>query len=498
MTIRIERVGVALVPAGIGAVLLHTALHALGAGTVPSVAVTLLAAGAAVAWVYPRLPTRLDGVLRRRTSVAILWFALGVAAVGATARLSTFMSDEASVEDSIYPFDEFFVHHSCLSAHFQSARLQRSGVPNVYERTHYEGAQGEPKFIDAFVIDVFLYPPPMLLLSRLALGMSEHFAVWRAVWFGIEGAIVVVALLAIASWIGGREGRRAALLAPLVWLSIPTLLTLQIGNLHLVAISAGMLAMLAFERGRHAVGGAILAAVVAFKIFPAILIVLLLFQRRWRSLAWTAAFSLGLAVAGLLVLGPDPFRAFLDYQLPRLSSGAAFESLFVHPDVIAANQSVFGLVQKLSLLGVPGLSGSVPAAVSWGYSLVLIGLAALGARGARDRIRRAIVWLVLIQLASLRSPFTPDTYAAFPLLWTLVLLLARDGWRGRRSIALAGLIVLANLIVPTVPIVPMTTLLALTLAMQVLFFVLYAWALLSSWGTETAAEPASIVGPAIA
>lgn len=290
-TLGVERVGASLIPIGIGAVLLDTALRGFGLGPLLAAGVSVACAVAGIAWLARRLPANLDGVLRRRPTMAILWFLLGILSIGATAHLGAFMADEAKAENSIYPFDDFFVHHSCLSAHYQSATLQRAGVANVYERTNFEGPQGEPKFLNSFVIDVFLYPPPMLLLSRLALWLSEDFAAWRAVWFGIEGGIVAVALLAVAGWIGGPQGERAALLAPLVWLSFPTLLTLQIGNLHLVAFAAAILAMLAFERGHHAFGGAVLSALVLFKIFPGILVLLLLFQRRWRSVAWCATWG---------------------------------------------------------------------------------------------------------------------------------------------------------------------------------------------------------------
>ena len=391
------------------------------------------------------------------------------------------MVDETRVGHSIYPFDDFFVHHSCLSAHYQSARLQRDGVANVYERTNFEGPNGEPKYVGGFVIDVFIYPPPFLLLSRLGLALSENFTVWRAVWFGMEGAIVASALLAVALWIGGRIGRRAALLSPIIWLSLPLLLTLQFGNFQLVAIAGSMLAMLAFERRQHAVGGALLAALVLSKIFPGILVLLLLFQRRWRSLVWTAGFGVLLLVTAFAVLGPAPFRAMISYNLPRLSSGDALETQFAHPDAIAANHAVYGLVQKLSLLGVPGMSQGTAAAVSWLYTAVLVAVAALGARASSERLPRALVWLTLLHLGSLRSPFTPDVYALFPPVWILVLLLAGVEWRGWRPALLFGLVVLANFIVPTVPVLPLSALLKLTLAHQVLFLALCFWVLVVQW-----------------
>ena len=417
--------------------------------------------------------------LRRRPVLAILWFALVLASIGVSARLATFMVDETRTANSIYPFDDFYVHHSCLSAHFQSAQLQREGVANVYERTHYEGPNGEPKFLGSLVIDVFVYPPPMLLLSRLALALSDDFARWRAVWFGLEGAMVALALIAVSVWIGGGQGRRAAWLSPLVWLSLPTLLTLQIGNFHLVAIAGAMFAMLAFERGRHVIGGAVLGALTLITIFPGILLLVLVFQRRWRSVAWTVGFAAAILIAAVVILGRAPFDAWFSYQLPRLASGAAFESIFIHPDAVAANQSVYGIVQKLSLLGVSAMSNDVAVAVSWAYTIALVVLTAVGARGSSARLPRALVWLALLQLASLRSPFTPDTYALFGMLWILVLLLA-DCEEVSKRVGFAFLIVLANLVVPTIPIVTIEWLLGITLVHQLVFLALCCWVVVAS------------------
>ena len=472
-----ERFAVAAVPAGVGAVLLYAVLRGLG---VPNRVSLSAASGLAVvgaSWLSRRLPRDLDGALRRHTLLACLWLLLGIAAIGATVRLATFMVDETKVHNSMYAFDDFFVHHSCLSAHFQSARLHREGVPNIYERTLYEGPSGEPKFLDSFVIDVFMYPPPFLLLSRLGLALSENFAAWRAVWFGMEGALVAAVLLALAFWIGGPTGRRVALLSPIVWLSFPTLTTLQFGNFHLVAIAGSVLAMLAFERDRPALGGAVLAALTLGKIFPGIFLLVLAFQRRWRALLWTAGFGASFLVLSYVVLGQGVFEAFLSYHLPRLSSGATFETLFAHPDTIACNHAVYGLVQKLTLLGMPvGQSSAIGA--SWAFTFVLVGIATIAAkacsdtRTTSDRLRCALVWLAVIQLASLRAPFTPDTYAQFPLVWILLLLLAAAWGRGSRPLAILMLIGLANLMVPTIEVMPLTLLLALTLVHQVVFLTL--------------------------
>jgi hypothetical protein len=472
-----SRVLVAFVPAGVGAALAFSVLCGLGMESRLALVAAMALATAATWWLARRLPPELEDAWRTHTLLAVLWLAVGLGAVGATARLATFMADETRGDCSILPFDDFFVHHSCLSAHFQSARLQRQGIANVYDRLNFEGPEGEPRFLGSFVIDVFIYPPPFLLLSRLGLALSEDFTVWRAVFFGIEGAIVAAGLVLVALSVPGPAGRRALLLTPLVWCSVTLLITLQIGNFHLVAVAGSMLAMLTLERGRHALGGALLSALALCKIFPGILILLLVFQRRWRSLAWVAGFGalwLGLALA---VLGEAPFRAMLTYNLPRLADGSALETQFVHPDAIAASHAVFGLVQKLALLGVAGMTLRTAAIASWLFTVALVFFAARGARSTKDPLRRALTWLALLQLASLRSPFTPDTYAHVPLLWILTLILAGSEWRGFRPFALFALILLANYTVPTVPIMPLPALLAISLVDQLVFIALCVWVL---------------------
>ena len=489
-----ERVGVAVVPAGIVAALSYPGLRALGVPGVASASIAVAFAVAGALWLSSRLPQGLESVLRRNVLLTVLWAVVGIGAIGATARLATFMADETKGQNTVYPFDDFYVHHSCLSAHFQAAHLHRSGVPNIYERTLYEGQDGEPHFIGGLVIDIFMYPPPFLLLSRLGLAISENFATWRAVWFGIEGTLVAAAFLAVAFWIGGRTGWRVALLSPIAWLSFPTLTTLQFGNFHLVAIAASVLAMLAIERGRHALGGGMLAALALCKFFPGIFFLVLVFQRRWRAVLWTAGFGAFFLITSYVVLGQAVFQAFFSYHLPRLSSGATFETLFAHPDVIACNHAVYGLVQKLSLLGVPGTGQSMSVMASSAFTVVLVVVAAIAARTSgktqipNGRLLSVATWLAVVQLASLRSPFVPDTYGQFAPLWILVLLLARIERHGWQTVGLLALAALANFLVPTVEIMPLPTLLASTLVLQLLFLALCFAVVVVPWRRAVAKE----------
>jgi hypothetical protein len=192
--------------------------------------------------------------------------------------------------------------------------------------------------------------------------------------------------------------------------------------------------MSAFARGRNVVGGGLLAYVTLGKVVPGILVVVLLVQRRWRALAWTAAWSAVLVGATLALFGTSPFVAFFGFQLPRMSSGEAFPMLWKFPPAAAINHSAYGVVIKLQHLGVSWATNGVASKVAWIYTLVVVALAWAFAR-KRDLspLASAQGWIALVWLAALRSPFTPNIYATFGTVWLLVLLFV-EAPRGVRAV----------------------------------------------------------------
>jgi hypothetical protein len=88
-----------------------------------------------------------------------------------------------------------------------------------------------------------------------------------------------------------------------------------------------------------------------------------------------------------------------------------------------------GLVPELGMWGVPGMTPSTQRAVSWVYSLLLL-LATWfvarrlarndrGAAAQSSRIAEMQVWIALLLLASLRSPFVAQEYG--PILAIVLL-----------------------------------------------------------------------------
>jgi alpha-1,2-mannosyltransferase len=425
----VERAFVSFIIAATLAAIIGFGASAL-VGTI-AVVLMVLALFAAMLWIARRLPSSLDGVLRRRRALAIAWVVLGVLTVVQTARLSAYMADPTR-DWWLATKNEFWSKHMCMSAYFYAADLNRQGEPNVYMAQHYPGLNPQAKsratVANLSPDDPFQYPPQFLVLPRLAIALSNDFFVIRTVWFIVQALVFLCVAFLLARWYGGSAGITAAFLIPVLWISVPSMLNFQYGQFHVTAIALAVAAFLAFERERRIVGGALLAAAILTKGFPAIVLVPLVVGRRWKDVIavgmWGAAFT---AVAWA-VLGNEPFAAFFQYQLPRVRSGVAFAFEEAWPDfrglLLAGNISVHSVVRKLGDLGLPGMSELVARTAHGVYSLAVIGFAVWGAR-ARTREGRALVWLAVLNLAAMASPAAWGDYVPIGTLWLLTLLASR-------------------------------------------------------------------------
>jgi alpha-1,2-mannosyltransferase len=355
----------------------------------------------------------------------------GVAALGAIAalsRLAVFILDPSQVACSLMPTSAWEVQHSCLSAYYVSAQAA-SSAPDPYADSLFNLADDDPTKlrkplrIGPFRVDVYEYPPSYLLLPRALMLLAPEFLRMRMLWFGVCGGAILLAFLAVVRLMSAAAGTRALLLSPLVWLSFPMLSNLQKGNVQATVVAGSMLAMVLLERRRHALGGALLAFMAMSKIYPGMLVFFLVAQRRWRALGWTVAAGFAILAVSMIDTGWTPYAAFLRH-LPGILGGEAFPA-FRNPMAMAINFSIPGLAFKAKLFGVPGMGFPVSKFVGWAYTLFVIAVTVLaGRRATTDGDRKPIVWLAILLLATLRSPFLPQAYAAIPPLWLLTLLAA--------------------------------------------------------------------------
>jgi hypothetical protein len=417
------------------------ALASTGLPIIASAVLTAVLAVALTAVGWRRLPESVSWPMPGRPVLLALWMVLVAAALTPNVRLAVFMHDAARADLSVLPARDFFRTHACLSAYTEASRLAPSGQ-NIYDPRAYEGRK-----LGRLDVDIFQYPPAFLLLGGTLRAASTDFMVTRASWFGLQTLALLAAALALALWIGGRPGAAAAWLIPVVLLSINTLITLQLGNFQVSAFAWSVGAMLMASLGWPIAAGAILGFCAAGKLFPGVLALYLAASRRWRPMLATAAWMLVWLLVAIAWYGMKPQWDFVLYQLPRIQSGEAFFWMDA-PDAAAINNSIYGLVVRLRWLGVPLMTHAIGNTIASAYGAGVLALAVwagwttrCAARATpRARGAEAVVWLALLNLGSLRSPFVPDAYAYIGTIWLGTLLFARRERPGAGPAVLAVLL----------------------------------------------------------
>lgn len=455
-----------------------------------------LGIGFGVPWLSRQLPSALDGLAGRHKVLTAFYIIFALFAVITTARLSIFMGDSRRVDQQVLPGMAFLETHSCLTAYVQADTLSRQGVENLYDAPWWQGSHGFPPRPEGvenpyapFLLDYYAYPPPFLLVMAPLAPLEGDFPAQRALWFGLNSLLGALGLWGVYRWIEGPKAHRILLLTPIFFASLPILATLQTGNFQMVVVVMSVCAMVAFHRNRPVIGGALLAFAILSKISPGVLGIVLLAQRRWRAAAWTAGFGLFYIGLSTLIQGVDPLKFFLTYTLPRLSSGETFAFMDDDAFSLLTNMSPFGLSFKLQLLGLDvGDPWKIGRQISRVYSLFLIILAVVAGRRLGDRHAQILIWMSLLVLGSLQSPFAPG-YVAIGLLWAMIFLTVEV----RR--AASGMALVIVWLFLTVPIqVSMTVQTVQSVLQTILVVGMPIWLILRG-GPSNVIERGAIAGP---
>jgi alpha-1,2-mannosyltransferase len=388
-----------------------------------AVITAILSGGVAtwILWKFPIIQFEKSAYTRGLQILSIVGIVLALIQVS---RLAVFMVDPTEVNFSTIPWSQWEAKHSCLSAYFVAAESVKK-VPDVYANSLYSmpddspNAVRKPRMLGVFRIDVFEYPPPFLILPKAITSLTNDFLRVRLLWFAFNGIVILIAMLIIARSLGPIIGTRAQLLIPVVWAGLPTVNTLQKGNVQLLIVCLSMIAMLLISRKKFLSGSILLAFTTASKIYPGMLIVYLLVRRQWRAIIYTAIAGITLTLIALYAFGLQSYEAFLKH-LPGILGGEAFPA-FRNPHAMAINVSIPGIIFKLKIFGVQGFGFGTSKIVGWIYTLILLAIIFVVARRKNDN---PLAWLSILILATLRSPFLPASYATFPPLWLLSLIIA--------------------------------------------------------------------------
>ena len=450
----------------------------------PKIIISLLVAEAAVALMFflPRRVGDLSQAGKGARLLFLLWLACSLFGGYRMARLSPYMYDAADKTYAFVPkirdLDDpdltkpFLDRHNCFTCYAIAAHLATEGVENLYDRERYRDAEIQTEIHETIgevlTIDTYQYPPPFLILPRLLQAMTSDFFHMRTLWFGVNLVLLAATFLAFVAWLSDWSFRAYWFVWPALLTASTMVGTLVIGNAHLFIILISLLALVAFEKRRHMLGGALLGFGVVSKLFPGVLVLYRVARRRWRAVFWTCGASAIYVIATFVMFGAKPFTAFDNYQAPRLASGEAFSFAFERLRPTMNNSSVLGIVYKFARLGLYSIesAGGIAKIVTWAFSGLLVVVAVwVGLRHGRGspragldtetsssemtRMWSARVWIALLVLAQLRSPFLPWGYGNVAVIWLVVMMLPPPG-----SYHLSAWLVvpLWALFTPTVPL----------------------------------------------
>lgn len=216
---------------------------------------------------------------------------------------------------------------------------------------------------------VYLYPP-LLAQALTPVAALRSYEAATSLWFVLNTTLLVVSVALLARYVPLRT-RRLLWLSPLLFGPVWQALILGQVTIVLLALLTGVWLVLRQQK-RPALAGALLALAAWIKVFPAVLLLLFVWQRSWRVAAGAIATGLALLVLQLVISGPATLVGFISTLFGLMQNGqpvANYENLslfaflsrlftenrFVDPLLISP--SLLSVSRLVSLLGIVGITG---------------------------------------------------------------------------------------------------------------------------------------------
>lgn len=175
-------------------------------------------------------------------------------------------------------------------------------------------AQGERRGVHPF-----LYPPPFLVLVAWAPAFDLRTA--YGVWFWLDAAWALVAALALWRWWRPLGNAVPVLIAALMAANTAVASNHLMGQANFPGLALALLAMLALDRRRVALAGALLGTACVLKMSPALIALWWLWRGEWRAVAAACATAVALSLAALPLTGPEVQLGFYLRVLPTFGTG---------------------------------------------------------------------------------------------------------------------------------------------------------------------------------
>lgn len=283
----------------------------------------------------------------------------------------------------------------------------------------------------------FTYPAPLLVCFR---GLSRFFKDPLAAYLAILSAFSCLTICAAMKGLPRANGLRnlanIAVLAS-VALCFPLIFLIDRANLEGVVWIAAVLGLFLFVRRNYPAAAIVLALATSMKLFPGVLLLLFLANKRYREFALSVFSCAVWTIVSLWITGPTILQAFRGVEI-----GAEYlrraEILEFRPDVIGFDHSLFAFVKWIALCifhTVPGTNAALPkfyigyaAAALLGFGLVYF---------FRLRHMPILNQVLALSALSVLLPFVSYEYTLIHLIVPfifLILFLIRDVAAGNVSL----------------------------------------------------------------
>ena len=246
---------------------------------------------------------------------------------------------------------------------------------------------------------------------------------------GVGSALIVALFLAILvvvlrGWVFDREKYVLTKIQygiVLVALSYPVMFALDRTNLEIVlfVFVAGFFYFL-YVRESPWLAALCLAAAIAFKLYPATLLLLLLAERRFKPFVLSVVFAVGLTVIGVVALAALGHHSLMEVWRMTMSEKGVFQqNMVVGGEGLQHGHTLWGLLRLPGLLGHAALQG-------WQMTLYDVAVAAIFLALAYHVVfRETERWkrVLLATVAALLLPFVSADYTLIQLYFPLVFFL---------------------------------------------------------------------------
>lgn len=294
-------------------------------------------------------------------------------------------------------------------------------------------------FPDPTLRPAYIYPPAFALLVT-PLGLLSP-ALAAAIWLILNQAALAATMWIVLRWLRPPWWAVAAIIAATVTF-YPLWIDVVQGQANLPILFLTALGIVGVVRGDARFGAAIGVA-AALKLTPALVILWLLLDRRFRAAAWMLGGLVAISAVGALVRFPDTV-VFVERVVPALARGTAFY----------ANQSLAGVVARVGSVNAYTDPGAIVPNVAVVATAITAGLGVLwfARTSGQPGLLRAAAFLPLLPLAS-SVTWPHHLVILLPVIWFAFIALAHRGWPVPPTVVLCALL-LAFSVVSRLPVGP--------------------------------------------